>query len=158
REGRLLHALSLARAKDSDRPKSAADVVSLNLSGTAATDVGLKELAGLKNLSSLGLYGGQVTDEALKVLCEVGLLYALTLASAKDGARPKSAADVVSLDLSITQVTDAGLKELVGLKKLNSLNLTAAQVTDKALKVLREVGLLYALIWARAKDGGRPNS
>ena len=46
-------------------------------------------------------------------------------------------ANVTALDLSRTQVTDAGLKELAGLKQLTTLDLRGAQVTDAGLKELR---------------------
>ena len=40
------------------------------------------------------------------------------------------------LDLSFTQVTDAGLKELAGLKQLQVLDLAHTRVTDAGLKEL----------------------
>ncbi len=39
-----------------------------------------------------------------------------------------------TLDLRNTQVTDAGLKELAGLKSLQKLDLDSTQVTDAGLK------------------------
>ena len=41
-----------------------------------------------------------------------------------------------SLTLPVHQVTDAGLKELAGLKALQSLDLTGFKVTDAGLKEL----------------------
>jgi internalin A len=58
---------------------------------TQVTDAGLKELAPLKNLTTLDLYGTKVTDTGLKAL-----------------------APLTKLDLLIlieTQVTDAGARE-----------------------------------------------
>ena len=43
-------------------------VIGVHLSFKAVTDVGLKELAPLKNLTTLGLSGTQVTDAGLKEL------------------------------------------------------------------------------------------
>jgi hypothetical protein len=43
---------------------------------------------------------------------------------------------IVSVDLGKTKVTDAGLKDLAGLKQLQWLNLTKTQVTDAGLKHL----------------------
>src|SRR5215469_585809 len=50
------------------------------------------------------------------------------------------------LDLSATKVTDAGLKELAALKELNTLNLSATRVTGTGLKelvVLKKLTTLY---------------
>ena len=41
-----------------------------------------------------------------------------------------------TLDLGDTQVTDAGLKELAGLKSLQTLDLSDTKVTDAGLKEL----------------------
>src|SRR5262245_33580424 len=60
------------------------------------TDAPLKELAGLKNLHALVLYGHWMTDAGLKELAGLNNLQALALGA--------------------TKVTDAGLKELAGLK------------------------------------------
>ncbi len=66
---------------------------SLGLSGTKVTDAGLKELAGLKKLESLGLNGAtQVTDAGLKELAGMKKLQ--------------------FLEVSGTQATDAGVKWL----------------------------------------------
>jgi hypothetical protein len=42
------------------------------------------------------------------------------------------------LDLSGTRVTDAGLKELAGLKGLQTLHLGGTRVTDAGLRELQE--------------------
>src|SRR5436190_19869988 len=44
-----------------------------------------------------------------------------------------------TLDLSQTKVTDAGLKELKGFKRLRTLILIQTQVTDAGLKELKEL-------------------
>jgi len=46
-------------------------------------------------------------------------------------------ANVTTLDLGRTQVTDAGLKELAGLKQLTTLELRFTKVTVAGLKELR---------------------
>jgi hypothetical protein len=103
---------------------------SLDLSDTQVTDAGLKELKELKNLRSLDLPKGSITDARLRTLREIGMLHALVQATAQDGKRPSGPADVVALDLTGTEMTDAGLKELKELKNLLSLNLRATRVTD----------------------------
>ena len=68
-------------------------VVTVFLSGSKkVTDADLKELAALKNLTTLDLIGTEVTDAGLK---ELATLKNLT-----------------TLNLGFTKVTDAGLKEL----------------------------------------------
>jgi Leucine-rich repeat (LRR) protein len=108
----------------------------LNLKGTAVTDEGLKELKGLKNLRTL--YLPVVTDGVLRSLREVGLLHALANAQAEGGKRPAGDDDMIYLDLSGTQVTNEGLKELKDLKNLRVLSLLNTKVTDEGLKELKE--------------------
>ena len=74
----------------------------------------------------------------MKVLRAIGLLHAWTGATAKQFRRPRSSADVVSVGLRDTKVTDAGLKELAGLKNLTTLVLPNTGVTDAGLKELRQ--------------------
>ena len=96
-----MHALSRAKGKDDVRPQSADEVISLDLGyAPLVTDAGLKELAGLKHLTSLRLNQTKVTDAGLKHLA----------------ALPNLA--VLSLDES--KVTDAGLQYLAALKSLTA--------------------------------------
>jgi Leucine-rich repeat (LRR) protein len=163
----LLHTLSVAQGKDGSRPRSAEEVISLDLSrADQVTAVGLKALAGLKNLTTLYLYGAPLPneakpagrayglpfsglrDEGLRVLREIGLLHAVSYATGKGGARPRSAAEVISLDLTAGHtwgLTDAGLKELAGLKNLTSLNLAGLNVTGAGLKELADLKILTTL-------------
>jgi hypothetical protein len=80
---------------------------------TSATDAGLMHLAGLTDLSSLGLNRTQVTDAGLVHL--------------------KGLAKLSTLVLNGTQVTDAGLVHLKGLTNLSYLRLDGTQVTDAGL-------------------------
>ena len=50
------------------------------------------------------------------------------------------------LSLNATNVTDAGLKELAGLKSLQALNLNNTQVTDAGLKELTGLKSLQTVI------------
>ncbi len=54
--------------------------------------------------------------------------------------------DLQTLDLGRTQVTDAGLKELSGLKNLQTLDLSGTQVTDAGLKELSGLKNLRTLL------------
>src|SRR5437660_1229639 len=60
------------------------------------------------------------------------------------------------LDIQRTQITDTGLKELKEVKSLREL--WPAKVTDQTLRTLREVGLLHALGYATGKDRKRPSA
>ena len=134
REIGLLHALQKGNAIKSDD-----ELKTLNLSSTSVTDAGLKELAGLRHLTSLSLNETKVTDVGMK---EVGGLKSLQ-----------------EIGLFDTKVTGAGLKELAGLKNLSSLYLKEDQITDMTLRSLREIGLLYVIMQARGKTiGVRPKS
>ena len=141
-------------------PKSAAEWTSLDLAGTHVTDAAMKQLAGLKNLETLDLQDTRVTDEGLRALAglkkltllrlsdtqvtdanlralrEIDLLHALSHASGKGDRRPSSADDVLTLALYRTMVTDAGLKELAGLKNMTALYLNHSQVSGTGAKEL----------------------
>ena len=85
----------------------------LRLDGPEVTDAALEELAGLKQLQALDIWGTQVAGPGLKQL--VGLR------------------QLRSLDIANTQVTDEGLKGLAELKQLQFLRLTETRVTDAGL-------------------------
>jgi Leucine-rich repeat (LRR) protein len=149
----LLHALWCAQAAGGARPAGDDDVISLDLARTPVTAEGLKELKGLKNLQTLNLQFGGVTDGELRALREIGLLHALVQAKTQGFERPARTADVTRMDLVNTKVTADGLKELKGLKNLRTLDVG---VTDGVLRALREIGLLHALVRATAQGGARP--
>jgi Leucine-rich repeat (LRR) protein len=147
REIGLLHALPQATGEGDGRPRSAAAVTSLDLTSEyiKITGAALKELAGLTNLTTLTVRWNLVSDAALRELRKIGLLHSLCFAEGEGGARPRSAAEVTSLDLASTSVTDAGLKELATLKNLTALNLTRTLVTDAGLKELAGLDQLRKL-------------
>jgi internalin A len=127
----------------------------LNLHGTKVTDAGLMELAGLKNLTVLEL--PVITDETLRKLRTLGLLHTLpgawrlapahTLPVGVSPLRAKSAAEIIWLDLTDPQVTDAGLKELADCKNLALLNLTGTRkITGSGVKELAGLKNLNELL------------
>jgi hypothetical protein len=122
------------------------NLTTLDLQGTKVTAQGLKELAGLRKLSELGLSESQLSDATLRVLREIGLLHSLSQASAKAGQRPRSVEDIVSLALCRSPVTDAGLRELAGLRNLTWLDLRDTRVTDAGLKELAGLKNLATLL------------
>ena len=97
----------------------------LHLQDTKITDTGLKEVAKLKQLTSLNLYcseisSSQITDAGLM---EVGTLTNLTMLNL-DGQK---------------KITDKGLKELAKLTKLRALHLRRTRVSFTAVGKLQEV-------------------
>lgn len=136
--------------------KRLTQLTALKLNDTKVTDACLKELLGLTKLRLLEVNGNVVTDRSLKSLADAGLVHALWLAHMYEFERPKSDAEVRSLNLYDTAVTDAGLRELHRLRQLNNLRLREDVVTDAALKALYEIGLLHALDRAEAEGGKRP--
>jgi Leucine-rich repeat (LRR) protein len=131
---------------------------SLNLVRTHVTDAGLIEFPGLTQLSSLDVNRNVVTDLLLKHLANAGRVHILGIVNELAWPRPKSDAEVHSVNLYYTTVTHVGLKDLQRLKRLNNLALNEKQVTDDALKILAEIGLLHALNRAEAKSGKRPKN
>ncbi len=156
-------------------------LATLNLGGANVKAAGLKELAPLKNLVTLDIRSPQITGETLTALREVNLLHTLSVATTADRKRPAKPDDVASLDLSATGVTDeglrqldafpnltslnllhaakltdAGLKGLAPLKKLDTLTLDSTRITDAALAALQEANLLHALAFAKGPNARRP--
>ncbi len=106
------------------------------------TDAGLKELAALKNLTTLMLGGAKVTDAGLKELAALKSLTTLNLngTAVTDAGLKELAAlkGLTTLGLFNMYVTAAGLKELAELKNLSTLDLSDKQVTDAGLKELQK--------------------
>jgi internalin A len=114
------------------------------------TDVGLKELRELKNLKMLFLGGTQITDKGLKELRELKNLQELSLWSTcvtDAGLKElREIQNLESLDLSCTKLTDGGLHALCDFKNLKMLNIAhCSRVTDTGLKELHEVKSLKTL-------------
>ncbi|HYH69283.1 MAG TPA: hypothetical protein VD866_31610 [Urbifossiella sp.] len=118
REAGLLHVIHHAEGKDGRRPRSPAEVITLDLKYTDITDAGLKEFSGFKNLSVLSLGGTGVTDAGVKHCLQFP--------------------ELTRLQLGYTDVTDAGVRHLLGLKRLESLNLDGTKVTDAGVASLRQ--------------------
>jgi Leucine-rich repeat (LRR) protein len=91
REFGLLHCLEQASASRK-RPKSVEEITSLALCRSPVTDMGLRELGALKNLTWLDVRDTRVTDMGLKELAGLKNLATLLLQG--------------------TRVTDAGVAEL----------------------------------------------
>lgn len=103
---------------------------------------GLQQLAGLRDLELLNLYGNAISDETLQQL--------------------KPFDNLNDLDLSLTAITDDGLKHLETLEKLTHLTLLYAEgfagprITDAGLQPLSNLHRLshLNLVGARVTDDG----
>ena len=126
------------------------------------TDVGLKEIAALKNLTALDLSYTKVTDAGLKEITALKNLALLNLTSTRvtfAGLKDIGGAlkNLTALDLSYTRVTDAGLKEIaVRFKNLRFLDLSGnavvrTKVTDVGLKEIAALKNLTSLNLNRTK-------
>jgi internalin A len=146
-----LPAFGFSAWKDGLLPKLPAPAAAfgLNLFGCKVRDVGLKDLAGLKNLRALNLRFNQVSDAGLKELAPLKNLQTLNLGFTyvSDAGLKELAAlkNLEALELFRTLVTAAGLKELAELKKLQKLDLGGTRVTDAGLQQLAGLKSLRAL-------------
>jgi Leucine-rich repeat (LRR) protein len=146
-EAGLLHVLGQAKGEDDKQAKDDASIRSLDLHDTEVTGAVLKELKDLKQLTALKLRDTQVTNEALAALREFGLLHTLIRGTEYPNERggAKDDASISFLDLHDTRVTDAGLKELKGLKNLTTLNLRGCRIRGEGLDDLKELKQLQQL-------------
>jgi internalin A len=96
-------------------------VVGVDFAFSRVGDADLKELTALKSLNTLLLYETAVTDEGLKALANLDNLIELGLGG---GQRENP---------NGPQVTNTGLKQLAGIKKLTKLYLRGKKITDASL-------------------------
>src|SRR5262249_3208931 len=132
REVNMLHTLRWAGSGSEKPPASAAEVRYFHVYSPLVTTEGLKELTCFTNLEILNLDQSGLTDAALKELGAFKSLRKLMLNNKMTDAGLKDLAGLKFLeilDLQNTKVTPAGLKALAGLK-LHTLELRSEQVTD----------------------------
>ncbi|MQM03898.1 hypothetical protein Taro_036692 [Colocasia esculenta] len=102
--------------------------------------------ADFKNLQSLEVCGGSVTDAGVKNIIELTSLTHLNL-SQNSSLTDKTLelisglTGLVSLNLSSTHITNAGLQNLKPLKNLRSLHLDCCRVTGSEMKKLHLAAL-----------------
>jgi internalin A len=123
---------------------------STKISGTRISGAGLKELRGLKNLTTLSLGFSNITDGGLKELRDLKNLTSLFLCKTKitDAGLKELRAlkNLTNLCLEGTKITDAGLKEIGEFTNLTTLSLGGAQITDASLKEIRQLKNLKFLL------------
>ena len=130
-------------------------VTSLRLPFRQITNVGLKEVAKLQNLEKLYLVDTKVTTfkpspsdsraNPLKPVPRRMFVDSVTAKITDAGLKELAKLEKLEyLDLNDTKITDAGLKEVAKLQKLKELNLYNNQITDAGLK---ELAKLQKLEW-----------
>lgn len=110
------------------------DVQKMTLSLTQVTDVGLRSIERLEELTWLDMSEGQFTDDALR---SVGSLHALE-----------------SLNLSGNRMDGSGLRFLSKLRRLKTLDLTNTDLTDDAMQHLANLPSLEFLLLDRTAIRG----
>ncbi|MBA0779462.1 hypothetical protein Gotri_003712 [Gossypium trilobum] len=130
----------------------------LDLFGARITDSGTSHLRNLKNLRSLEICGGGLTDAGVKNIKDLSSLSLLNLSQncnlTDKTLEMISGIDVtlyfviflwltglISLNVSNSRVTSAGLRHLKPLKNLRSLTLEACKVTANDIRRLQSAGL-----------------
>jgi serine/threonine protein kinase len=149
-----LQSLDLSRTAVTDAGmKQVGELKKLNLLDLQFTDVGnagVKHLAGLADLRILSLYGTRVTDDGMADVGRLPKLFLLHLENTAitDAGLEKltGLGELNSLGLfQVPGVTDKGMKSVARLAKLASLDLRGTQVTDEGLKDLAGQGQLTSL-------------
>lgn len=117
------------------------------------TDKGMASVKKLTHLTSLNVYGTQLTHEGLESLNGLIELKALNLSFTKIDnqalSRLATLRNLETLQLANTNVDDRGLRYLGDLPNLESLDLSYCQVTDIGLRELVRVPNLKSLILER---------
>ncbi len=115
-------------------------VPALSISITT-TDEGIERIGRLRQLITLELSDGQITEAGLKHLEQLDRLQVLVLRGSlfTDAAleHVKGLPQLEVLDLRGSEVTDAGLDRLIGLIKLERLYLSGTHVTDEGIAKLQ---------------------
>ena len=124
-------------------PKEGFALTGINLNGSQATDAGLAQVRGLKNLKELALGCKGLSNEGLIHLRELVSLTYLEFSgmpvSDAGLVHIKELKNLTRLYLNGTKVSDTGLAHLKELKGLMFLNLAGAPVSDAGLKYLGEL-------------------
>lgn len=125
------------------------NLAALGLQQTAVTDAGVTKLTALESLKEINLYGTPVTDAALDALAQLPRLEKARLRQTNvRGERAGAFAEMQSLrelDLSECPVQDAALEPIGKITRLGSLNLWLTEVTDAGIEHLQNLEELESL-------------
>jgi Leucine-rich repeat (LRR) protein len=130
--------------------RSLKELRSLNLEGGSVSEAGAKDIAELKQLQFLNLNGNRMlNDAAVSELLALDNLRNLLLANTKvtdAGLKGLGALPALNhLDLARTKISDDGLKHVASIRKLEHLDLTRTEITDDGLKEIAKIKTLKAL-------------
>ncbi len=123
---------------------SAASLQQLFLSGTKTDDSVVQRLSSLPELNELDLSGTAITPAAGAMLGRSATLTNINLSSTTSNdatAGHMAALPLVKLDVSKTQITNAGLQEILRIQTLESLNASFTSVTGIGFKGFNQAGL-----------------
>lgn len=112
----------------------------INIHDTLVTPACVKDLAKLKALHTIEIFGRHVTDDWVRELRSHGLLHRWQQAGAS--GRFKSPSDVPGISLEFTRISVAGLKEFADFTGL--IYLKYDTIDDATLRALAEMKLLHA--------------
>ena len=127
-------------------------LTALNLSHNQLTDVGMKSLAGLTNLQSLDVGDMRITDEGVRQLSQLTELRELSLGGLKISGKTLAFTHLQSLTIGGDLVTDATLDHIVQCSDLRHLGLLWTRISDDglervaSLKELRSLNLTSKVI------------
>jgi hypothetical protein len=145
-KNKKIHTLDIANtAITDDGLESLVDsnITSLNLSCVNITNKGIVILSNIKMLHTLNLTGTEVTD--VNVLSKSKFLHSLTLWGTK--VNDVGISDLVTstslqlLDISYTDVTEAGVISILKNKSLCAISLVGIKMTRICIEAIREVDI-----------------
>lgn len=143
--------LSSSRITDSGLSNlaSLSKLENLDLSGNSITDDGLGKLKGLSNLKYINLGSTAIGDEGVEQhiagMKELKHLYLKDSLVSDKATEHIMDMNLYGLNLSNTDITDSGLKNISQLKELRTLDLSDTKVTDSGIKSLSALKYLKDL-------------
>lgn len=124
--------------------------------GLQISDLGVAKLARLKNLKRLNISGARLSPEGVRALQSLPLeRLSLWASHSLDDATADVLAGMPALthlDLSYTQIGDAGLRRLATLPTLKYLYVTETRITQEAVDAFRNEHPGTFISWARRPE------
>lgn len=134
---------SMVATKLEELPREAFQVVSIYSSSSDATDGDFARFAELKELRTLGIWSGHLTDAIADSLVKMPQLTTLNLSAPISDLTLAKIATLTSLEsLSIhsgSKITDRGFVHLGSLRSLQRMHLAYLEITDEAFAPLADL-------------------